>query len=82
MSVILNLMFFFSGYSDDDDDSGGEEGRLNFSDIRSGTRDDMIRSTLGSNRGAVVTDDDQNADESDRWEKEQIRKGVATLVSI
>ncbi|OQR73752.1 GC-rich sequence DNA-binding factor 1-like [Tropilaelaps mercedesae] len=66
---------------EDDDDSGGEEGRVNFSDIRSGKRDEIMRQALGGTRGGSVTHEDQNPDETDRWEKEQIRKGVATLSS-
>lgn len=41
-----------------------------------------MRQALGGARGGVAAHDDHNPDETDRWEKEQIRKGVATLVSI
>lgn len=69
------------GSEDDDDDSVGEEGRVNFSDIRSGKRDDMMRQALSGSRAGAAAPDDNNPDETDRWEKEQIRKGVATLSS-
>lgn len=67
---------------DDEDDSGAEEGRVNFSDIRSGRREE-IREVLGSHGNRSVEDDHEEDDDNEalRWEKEQIRKGVGTLAS-
>ena len=65
---------------EDEDDSGAEEGRVNFSDIRSGRREEM-REVLGSHGNHSVEDDHEEDEDNEalRWEKEQIRKGVGTL---
>lgn len=78
-------------FSQEEDDSD-EEGRVSFSDIKNSRLDEMKKATLGIDRGRMLSSVkayDNNSDgqededtESLRWEREQIRKGVATLVSL
>ncbi|XP_028967411.1 PAX3- and PAX7-binding protein 1 [Galendromus occidentalis] len=65
---------------EDEDDSGAEDGRVNFSDIRSGRREE-IREVLGSQSNHSVEHENEDDEDTEalRWEKEQIRKGVGTL---